>query len=403
MLDFVQCDAAALCSEYDCGRFGDAPPQAAIDELVKWLQNQAITDVLATDQLAALYPAWQPYQHMASGALILPISAELGEYILWFRQEQVQTVNWAGEPTKPVEVTEHGVRLSPRKSFELWKQTVEGRSLAWQPHEIAAVEQLRTAMIEVVIRKAEELARVNSTLSRSNADLDAFAYVASHDLKEPLRGIHNYAHFLLEDYAEQLDATGKDYVNTMLRLTQRMNTLIESLLQFSQIGRVNLAMKTVDLNAAVSEIVDDLRVSIQQANATVTVHDLPTMYCDSVRVGQIFYNLIANAIKYNTHATKMVKVGVYRLAELAPEWLPPNDRIPTEPIFYVRDNGIGIPEQQYDMVFRMFKRLHGRDQYGGGTGVGLAIVKKIVERHDGALWLHSTVGVGTTFFFTLQG
>jgi light-regulated signal transduction histidine kinase (bacteriophytochrome) len=216
-------------------------------------------------------------------------------------------------------------------------------------------------------------------------------------LKEPLRGISNYASFLLEDYQDQMDADGQDKLQTLQRLCQRLESFIDSLLKYSRLGRAELAVGEVDLNTVVEEVLDSLKISLEQENFSVRVTEpLPTIKCDGVRVREIFRNLISNAMKYNDKADKWIEIGC-RPADGAADGPPPGT-----PVFCVRDNGIGIAEKHQDSVFRIFKRLHGRDKFGGGTGSGLTIVKKIVERHGGRIWVESTVGEGTSFFFTLE-
>jgi signal transduction histidine kinase len=252
------------------------------------------------------------------------------------------------------------------------------------------LQEAKEALEERVRERTRELEQRNEELNQSNKELDDFAYIASHDLKEPLRGIHNFSSFLIEDYAAKLDDEGRSKLETLMRLTRRMETLIDSLLQFSRLGRVDLAVDRVNLNEIVAEMLDSLAISLNEDRVEVRVpRPLPTVRADRVRVGEIFYNLIVNAMKYNDKADKWVEIG-WRENPAGP------------PVFYVRDNGIGIPEKHHDAVFRIFKRLHGRDKYGGGTGAGLTIVKKIVERHHGRIWLESSTGEGTTFYFTLE-
>lgn len=252
------------------------------------------------------------------------------------------------------------------------------------------LQHAKDVLEERVEERTRELQQRNEELNQSNKELDDFAYIASHDLKEPLRGIHNFSSFLLEDYAGKLDEDGRSKLETLMRLTRRMETLIDSLLQFSRLGRVDLAIDRVDLNEIVAEILDSLAISLHEEKVEVRVpRPLPAVRADRVRVGEIFYNLIVNAMKYNDKPERWIEVG----------WRENPDG---PPVFYVRDNGIGIPEKHQDAVFRIFKRLHGRDKYGGGTGAGLTIVKKIVERHHGRIWVESAPGEGTTFYFTLQ-
>jgi signal transduction histidine kinase len=250
-------------------------------------------------------------------------------------------------------------------------------------------EELRVELIER--RRAEaELALKNEELESSNRELDDFAYIASHDLKEPLRGIHNYSSFLLEDYGDKIDAEGKYRLETLIRLTQRMERLIDSLLEYSRVGRVNLAMAPADLNEMVADVIDSLQIVLRANNVEIRIpKPLPTIVCDKVRVAEIYRNLITNAMKYNDKSRKWIEIGA--------------DTSGRAPVLYVRDNGIGIPVKHQKAIFRIFRRLHPRDKYGGGSGAGLTIVRKIVERHSGRIWLDSTVDQGTTFYFTLEG
>jgi two-component system, chemotaxis family, sensor kinase Cph1 len=323
---------------------------------------------------------------------------------LWFRPEAVQTVNWGGNPNKPVEVLGNGeVRLSPRKSFAAWQETVRGQSLPWKPCEIEAVLELRSAIVGIVLRKADELAKINVELERSNSELDSFAYIASHDLKEPLRGIHNYSSFLIEDYADVLNEDGVSKLQTLVRLTQRMEDLINSLLHFSRLGRVELDLKRTDLNELVHTVLDVLSISLEHTNVEIRIpKSLPVVMCDRVQMSEVFTNLISNAIKYNDRDQKWVEIGFLDAVESSRKRLVDDDETPEMIMtFYVKDNGIGIPEHHLDTIFRIFKRLHSPTKYGGGTGAGLTIAKKIVERHGGTIWVESSQGQGSTFYFTL--
>ncbi len=263
-----------------------------------------------------------------------------------------------------------------------------------------ALRDLNATLEQRVVARTAELKQANEALERSNQELDDFAYIASHDLREPLRGINTYSTFLLEDYQDKLDEEGQSKLNTLQRLTRRMESLIDSLLTYSRVGRTELAVQETNLGEMLAEILDSLDVVLKERGVEVRIQQpLPTVRCDRVRVGEVFRNLITNAMKYNDKPEKWIEVGRCN-TDAALEGSPCAEGFPAT--FYVRDNGIGIREKHLDSVFRMFKRLHGRDQYGGGTGVGLTIVKKIVERHGGQIWLQSTFGEGTTFFFTLQ-
>jgi PAS domain S-box-containing protein len=252
---------------------------------------------------------------------------------------------------------------------------------------VRSEERLRDRTRELLASNAA-IGEKNKALENSNRDLEDFAYIASHDLKEPLRGIANYASFLLEDYQCKLDEEGERKLKTLPRLAQHMEKLIDSLLYYSRVGKVDLALRPTDLNSVIHSVVDSLQVSLQETKTEVKLSEpLPETFCDQVRVAEVFSNLITNAMKYNDKSHRWIEIGYTREKEKT---------------FYVRDNGIGIRNEHQDSIFRIFKRLHGRDKFGGGTGLGLTVVKKIVERHGGRVWVESTYGQGSTFYFTLQ-
>jgi PAS domain S-box-containing protein len=250
----------------------------------------------------------------------------------------------------------------------------------------------RKRVEEELQRRATALQRLNVELEHSNRELDAFVYIASHDLKEPLRGLHHFSQFLLEDHADRLTEDGVEKLRTLMRLTQRMESLLESLLHYSHLGRAELALEKIDVHEVVEETVELLAARLHESKVNVRVPTrLPSVQADRVHMGEIFNNLIVNAIKYNDKAEKWVEIGCE----------PSREGRAQQPVFYVRDNGIGIAPQHHEAIFRIFRRLHGREEYGGGTGAGLTIVRKIVERHGGRIWLISQPGSGSTFYFTL--
>ena len=239
----------------------------------------------------------------------------------------------------------------------------------------------------------EKIAKFTAELERSNNELDSFAYIASHDLKEPLRGIYNYSNFLLEDYADKLDDSGKEKLNTLVFLTRRMEGFINDLLKFSRISRVAFEMKEIKIDDIVKESLAILQITLEKGNVKVDIpRPLPAVECDNYQIAEVFQNLISNAVKYNDKAEKRIEINYMEDAKTANKY-----------IFYVRDNGIGIDKKYFDSIFKIFKRLHARDKFGGGSGAGLTIVKKIIERHGGKIWLESTPEEGTVFYFTLQG
>jgi PAS domain S-box-containing protein len=239
------------------------------------------------------------------------------------------------------------------------------------------------------LKKAEEsLRRATEELKRSNEDLESFAYIASHDLQEPLRGINGFLTLLQQQYAERLDAKAREYIAYAIDGATRMSQLINDLLRYSRLGRKDGQLRPTDLGRVLAEALSNLRGAISDAGALVTHDDLPTVTGDTSQLTQLFQNLIGNAVKFRTaEGACRVHIGAKRKAS---HWE-----------FWVRDNGIGIEPEQHDRIFLMFRRLHTRQKYAG-TGIGLAICKKIVERHGGRIWVESSAGQGSTFYFTLQ-
>ena len=407
LLELVGAAGAALSFDNEITLFGNTPELSAVTKLMTWLEFQFAEEVVyETTELAQVYPPAAEYTEVASGILALLISRVERTTIVWFRPEVVQTVDWGGNPEKAVVMAEDGtIRMSPRKSFAKWQETVRGKSLPWKSCELEAALELRSSIVGIVLRKADELAQVNKELSRSNIELDAFAYIASHDLKEPLRGIYNYSSFLIEDYGEILGEDGSDKLNTLMRLTHRMEDLINSLLHYSRLGRAELNLKPVNLNNLLIGVLDVIKASARDTQVEFKIpQPLPTIDCDRTQVNELFTNLISNGIKYNQQTHKIIEIGYLDAADLSTDQLQPMpfEQNADKTIFYVRDNGIGIREKHLEAIFRIFKRLHGQKKFGGGTGAGLTIARKIVERHGGEIWVESVYQAGSTFYFTLQ-
>ena len=238
-------------------------------------------------------------------------------------------------------------------------------------------------------RRAEEtLARRAEDLSRSNADLEQFAYVASHDLQEPLRMVVSYLQLLERRYRGQLDERADRHIGYAVDGAKRMQRLINDLLAYSRVGRRGDIQTRTDAEAVFRVVLQDLEQAITDAGAQVTHDPLPVVHADPTQFAQLLQNLIANALRFRSEAPPVAHVSA-RHDDEKHEW-----------VFSVHDNGIGIDPEYFDRIFIIFQRLHGRDEYPG-TGIGLAICKKIVERHGGRIWVESAPGQGATFTFSI--
>lgn len=236
-------------------------------------------------------------------------------------------------------------------------------------------------------KRAEELlARQAEELARSNVELDQFAYVVSHDLQEPLRAVAGYLRLLQKRNKGKLDADSEKYIARTVDAALRMQKLINDLLDYSRVHSRGTPFEPTDCATVVNRALVHLHLAIERSGTVVTADSLPVVHGDATQLTQLFKNLISNAIKFHGDAPPLVHIAAERKEQ---EW-----------IFSVRDNGIGIDPKYTDRIFVIFKRLHGRRKYPG-TGIGLAICKKIVERHGGRIWVGSELGKGSTFYFTI--
>ncbi|MBT9311413.1 ATP-binding protein [Leptothoe kymatousa] len=404
LLEMVNAQGAAICLDDDITLIGDTPPLDAMQTLIQWALTPSSGELFHTNCLANHYAHADGIQAKASGLIVLTISRLRRYLILWFRPEKLQVVNWAGNPGDSVQTTEDGaIMLCPRNSFEAWKETVEATAQPWQPAELDNAIALKNAIVGIVLNKADELAEINLELARSNDELESFAYAASHDLKEPLRGITNFSHLLLRRYGETLDDVGIQRLKTLVKLAERMDRLIDALLKFSRLGQTSLRCQPTDLNQLLPKVIEILQAS-DPARSPLTIavpHPLPTVDADPTLLIDVFSNLLGNALKYTDRPQPAIEVG--SLFPEAPQLIRQGKHLPPNTCaIYVKDDGIGIQPRHFQNIFRLFKRLHERDSYGGGTGVGLTIAKKIIERHGGEIWVESILGEGTTFYFVLN-
>jgi len=248
--------------------------------------------------------------------------------------------------------------------------------------------RFRAVIIDISERKQvdEKLSQVMEELTRSNEELEKFAYVASHDLQEPLRMVSSFARLLKNRYKGKLDQDADDFINFAVDGANRMQVLITDLLAYSRVGRWGNEFKEESSDAVLERALSNLKVVVEQRGAVVTRDPLPVMMGDDSQLAQLFQNLIGNAVKFCKDRTPHIHVSSERRGN---KW-----------VFSVRDNGIGIAPEYFERIFLIFQRLHGKQEYPG-TGIGLAICRKVAERHGGRIWVESEPGSGSTFYFTI--
>ncbi|MEA5505241.1 PAS domain S-box protein [Halotia wernerae UHCC 0503] len=263
----------------------------------------------------------------------------------------------------------------------------------------AALQQANEELETKVQERTAELQKLNEELKRSNQELEQFAYVASHDLQEPLRAVTGYSQLLGKEYQDCLDESAQEYLSYIVDGATRMQRLIQGLLAFSRVATRGQEFALVDYNAALNVALNNLHVAIAESQAMITHDPLPKLLADKTQMVQLFQNLIGNAIKFRQKdLPPQIHIGAVKRAEEAEELPTPHS---PEWLFWVQDNGIGIKTQYLERIFEVFRRLHTRREFTG-TGIGLAICKKIVERHGGRIWAESQLGIGTIFYLTLN-
>jgi two-component system sensor histidine kinase/response regulator len=276
--------------------------------------------------------------------------------------------------TKPFHTAEVLARINTHLSMQAMRRQL--------------VAQNRQLQEEIAVRKTAEavLALRSQELARSNAELEQMAYVASHDLQEPLRMVASYLQLLVQRYGGRLDGDAHEFIGFAVDGAKRMQALIDDLLTYSRVATKARPLRPTDCGAVLDTVRHSLRMALQESGGSIEYGPMPVVEGDGAQLTQLFQNLLANAIKFRGPQPPEIRV---RAAAVADGWQ-----------FSVQDNGIGIAPEYFERIFVMFQRLHRRSEYEG-TGIGLAICKKIVERHGGRLWVESAPGQGTTFSFTL--
>jgi two-component system, chemotaxis family, sensor kinase Cph1 len=335
LLAFAGAQGAAVISAERCELIGHTPPEAQVNALVHWLSTQDEGQVFHSDNLGRDVDELPELAEHVGGVLAVAISQIHSHYLLWFRPEQVRTVNWAGQPSK----------------------------------------------------QAGELAQLAGELRQSNKELEAFSYSVSHDLRAPLRHIAGYTELLGEIEGQALSERGKRFLQHIGEAAQFAGSLVDNLLNFSQMGRSALRMSDVDLNALVAAIRNELAPDYAGREIIWDIAPLPKVIGDPAFINLALHNLVANAIKY-TRGRTPARIRISAIQH------------PDETEICIRDNGVGFDMAYANKLFGVFQRLHRMEEFEG-TGIGLASVRRIIERHDGRVWAQGKIDQGATFHFTL--
>ena len=388
LLDVNEGHGVAILFEGHFYKLGEVPGENELTDLFNWLKKTMQESIYYTNQLPEVYKPAQAYSGVASGILACMLSKDMGELIVWFKPEQIRSITWAGNPDKPIEELADGTSiLSPRHSFESWAEIVKNTSNRWMPTEVSGVIKLREKIVSTIQKKANEIRVLNERLKQAYEELDTFSYTISHDLRTPLTSIKSYTELFLAQNKD-LDEKGKKLLERVVAGADKMAFLINEILKLARVGRSEMEFGAVDMQKVLKEITTEVVSSLKASHVSVTTGELPELRGDKTLIGQVFSNLVGNAVKYAARSDKPV-VFIEGKTE--------NEEI----IYSIKDNGIGIDINYHDKVFELFKRMENVKDYDG-TGVGLAIVKRIIEKHNGRIWFESELGKGTTFYIALK-
>jgi len=384
LLDYIYADGAVIIFDNQVVQIGNTPTESQINRLVDWLSKDPLTNLYSTDRLVEENPDFEDFAKDFSGILSVNLSGNISEFIIWFRQSQAQEVTWGGNPNEAKNRLKETGRMSPRKSFKKWKEVVVNQSLPWTEQNEDAALKLRSDIKDILLKRFGQLKKLHEDLSRSYHELESFSYTVSHDLRSPLRGIEGFAQILVEDYSEKLDDFGIEVINTIVRSVDRMNSFINDILKLSKLAKLEMIPEVIDMEKLLEDIAHNYRlVKDPDKKINIIIEDCPPIKGDRITIRQLFANLINNAVKYRRPIDDAyVTIGGKE-----------SDR---KVSYYVKDNGIGFDMQYVGKIFEVFSRLVSEDDYEG-TGIGLSIVKRVIDRHRGEISVESKPNVGTTF------
>jgi len=395
--DLINADGVMLHHNEENFSEGILPGEQEMDDLINWLKSEKGNQSFNTDQLHQHYKGATQIANSIAGVVYFPLSDNNKNCIVWTRREVEKNIIWAGDPSKAVQKNKENLMLTPRKSFEIWKESVKLTSKEWKTPELKEADAITGAIqcqLHLADLKAEEekYLNLNQKLQKANDELANLHWISTHDLKEPLRKIQVYGSIILEKDGAKIPDSVKDNVVKMQKSASKMQVLIDDLLTYSKVMNEEKKLDPVDLNEIIEGILLDLKESIEEKNITIHLYNLPTVLGIQFQLRQLFLNLISNSIKFNRpDVSQVINISGEKL-------ISEKNNFPSQKFYkiIVKDNGIGFDAAYEEKVFKIFQRLNSQTEFVG-TGIGLSICKKIAELHGGYIEAQGIQGEGATF------
>ena len=385
-LNLLESDSFIIAYNDTIYNLGNTLEQTILKKLIKELEQLTKqSDYFISNNISEDINWLKTYSKDISGVMYFRISKKSNESVLWIRKEKIDTKIWGGNLDKINIEKETNSRLSPRKSFEKWSQSVKHTAVKWEAHEVSAAKALVNDIKNIIVTKFSEVNKLNKQLRNLNQELESFSYSVSHDLRGPLRGIDGFANILKEDYFDVLDDFGKESVETIINSAEKMNSLMDDILSYSGLSKVDKIDDYHNLNNIISDVLKDNDLLKNNPKTNIIINpNLPEIFGDKMMIYQLISNLITNAFKYSSKVDNpKIEIDYYNDGE--------------KNIYFVKDNGIGFKPEYSKKIFGVFMRLTNKDY--SGTGVGLAIAQRIVYRHSGDIWAESQLNKGAKFNF----
>ena len=380
LLDLIpETQGAAICTGGSMSLYKQTPDEETINAIVKWIKKeQNANSIWTTDQLTSYLPREIPSSSLPAGVLFLPLDTPADHWIIWFRSEAVRSVVYGS--SQQTDET-RGRRFKQEQSLR------RKYSRRWSEQDIGMAKQLQSFIRDAVMKRYDRARQQNALLQEAYNDLEIFSYAIGHDLGVPLRGITSYAEILQEDFSELLGKKGAEHLRVIRDNAQRIKVFIRELLALSRIERTKILVNRLSVATLVKRAIAGISDDGEEELHCTVQEDIPDIFGDRSYLLLVFTNLLSNAFKYSAGEPQprvsVGCIGEYRRGN---------------PIFYVKDNGIGIPADQQTRMFELFTRSTNVDEIEG-TGIGLALVRRIIRFHEGEVWLESELGKGTKVYF----